>query len=316
MLDLDAGVDLEEIEAAAPVEQELHRARALEAGRAAEPERGARELLAHRGSHDRAGRLLQELLVAALDGAVPLAQVDRVAAAVGQDLHLDVPGAFHVLLEIDLRGPERRGRLALAGPHGRRQAVGVPHDPDSAPAAPQRRLQEHRIPEGLGDGPRVRLVAHGPVAAGQERHVRLARELARADLVPEEPDHLRARPDEADVARPADLGERRVLGEEAVAGMDRLGVGDLGGRDQPRDVQVALGAVLGPDADALVGEADGERARVGRRVGHDRPDPHLPARAEDPEGDLPAVGDQDLGEHPRVSSGRRRPGGGPRRPRR
>ena len=124
------------------------------------------------------------------------------------------------------------------------------------------------------------------------------------------------RADELDVAGAADLGEVRVLAEEAVAGVDRLGVGDLGGGDEARDVEVALGAVLGSDADALVGEADGERAGVGRRVRHDGQDPHLPARAKDPERDLPAVGDQDLGEHQRVSSGRRRPGGAPRRPRR
>ena len=35
------------------------------------------------------------------------------------------------------------------------------------------------------------------------------------------------------------LGEVGVLGEEAVAGVDRLGVGDLGGADDRRDVEVA-----------------------------------------------------------------------------
>src|SRR5262249_36052062 len=63
---------------------------ALVACRATEPEGGTRQLLAHPRRHDRTGGLLQELLVAALDRAVPLAQVDRVAATVAEDLDLDV----------------------------------------------------------------------------------------------------------------------------------------------------------------------------------------------------------------------------------
>ena len=316
MLDLDARVDLEEVEAVLPVEQELDGARALVARGPAETERGGGQLPAGRVRQPRARRLLQKLLVPALDGAVALTQVDDVAAAVGQHLHLDVARAIHVALQVDLGGSERRRRLTLAGPHGRGQAVDVPDDPDPAPTAPQRGLEQDRVAERVGDAPRLRLVAHGAVAPGQERHVRLPRELAGPDLVAEQPDHLRARADEADAARPADLGERRVLGEEAVPGVNRLGVRDLGGRDQLRDVEVALAAVRGADADALVGQPHGERSGIGGRMGHHRPDAHLPARAQDPEGDLPPVGDQDLREHRLVSSVRRRPGGGLRRPRR
>ena len=43
----------------------------------------------------------------------------------------------------------------------------------------------------------------------------------------------------------ADLGEVRVLGEEAVAGVDRVGAGLLGRADDVRDVQVALAPVAG-----------------------------------------------------------------------
>ena len=46
-------------------------------------------LVAHAGG----GRFLDHLLVAALEGAVALEQVDDVALAVGEDLHLDVARA-------------------------------------------------------------------------------------------------------------------------------------------------------------------------------------------------------------------------------
>ena len=51
--------------------------------------------------------------------------------------------------------------------------------------------------------------------------------------------------------------------QEAVAGMDRLDVGDLGGGDDARDVEVALGGRRPADADRLVGECRGT-ARRGR----------------------------------------------------
>ena len=316
MLDLDARVDLEEVEAVLPVEQELDGARALVARGPAETERRGGQLPAGGVRQPRARRLLQKLLVPALDGAVALTQVDDVAAAVGQHLHLDVARAIHVALQVDLGGSERRRRLTLAGPHGSGQAVGVPDDPDPAPTAPQRGLEQDRVAERVGDAPRLRLVAHGAVAPGEERHVRLPRELAGPDLVAEQPDHLRARPDEADAARPADLGERRVLGEEAVPGVNRLGVRDLGGRDQLRDVEVALALSSGPmqmlssasrtgsDPASAVEWATTDRMPISRHVRRIRSaiSPRLAIRIFD--------------EHGLVSSARRRPGGGLRRPRR
>ena len=59
-------------------------------------------------------------------------------------------------------------------------------------------------------------------------------------------------------------------------------------------LEVALAAGRRPDADVVVGEADVERFAVGLAVDGHRLDPQLPARADDPQGDLPAVGDQDL----------------------
>jgi len=48
-------------------------------------------------------RLLDQLLVTALDRAVALAEVDDVAVAVGEDLDLDVTGILEVALDIDGR---------------------------------------------------------------------------------------------------------------------------------------------------------------------------------------------------------------------
>ena len=55
--------------------------------------------LAELGRGVRRGCLLDDLLVAPLDGALALAQVHHCAVARAEDLHLDVPRVLHVLLQ-------------------------------------------------------------------------------------------------------------------------------------------------------------------------------------------------------------------------
>ena len=111
MLDLDPRVELEEEEVAA-VEDELRGAGALVADRARERDGGVAHPLAQLGVERGGGRLLEHLLVAALDRAVALAERDDVAVRVGEDLDLDVARALEVALAEDRVVAERRARLA------------------------------------------------------------------------------------------------------------------------------------------------------------------------------------------------------------
>ena len=103
--------------------------------------------------------------------------------------------------------------------------------------------------------------------------------------------------DEGDAVLGEDVGEARVLGEEAVAGMDRVGAGDLAGGEQGGDVEIGIARRRRADADALVGELDVHRLLVGGRIDGDRGDAELLGRAQHPERDFAAVGDQDFIEH-------------------
>ena len=85
MLDLDAGVHLDEVELAVLV-QELQRARAAVADRAHASTQRSPMSLRWRARDAGRGRFLDHLLVAPLHGAVALAQVDDVALAIGQHL--------------------------------------------------------------------------------------------------------------------------------------------------------------------------------------------------------------------------------------
>ena len=73
----------------------------------------------------------------------------------------------------------------------------------------------------------------------------------------------------------AGVGEGGVLGQEPVAGMDRLGSGLLRHLDDPLDVQVALGGRRRAEQVRLVGVADVRRVAVGLGVDADGGDPHL-----------------------------------------
>jgi hypothetical protein len=62
------------------------------------------------------------------------------------------------------------------------------------------------------------------------------------------------RADEDDARRGAGFGELGALGQEAVAGMDRLGARALGDLDDLVDDQIALARGRRPDRIGLVGE--------------------------------------------------------------
>src|SRR4029453_2579685 len=69
-------------------------------------------------------------------------------------------------------------------------------------------------------------------------------------------DLIAGRADERDVGGLAGVGELGVLGEKAVAGVDRVGSGDFRRGDQVGDAKIGLPAGWGADADIIVREAD------------------------------------------------------------
>ena len=199
----------------------------------------------------------------ALNRALALAEVHDVAVMVADDLELDVARVLEVFLDVDVAVAERGLGLSLRGPERVGQLAGIPHDAHASPAAAGDRLDDDRVSDVLGDLERLLLAVDGAVAARQHRHARLLHRLLGPGLVAEQLDHAGIGPDEADVAGLAHLGEIRALREEAVAGMNGIGAGDLGGADDRRHVQIAVGAARRADADVLVGEPDVQRVLVG-----------------------------------------------------
>ena len=103
MLDLEPRVHLHEVEGAFPVPQELHR---TGPGVACRGERGSdapAESAPVRRRESGRGGLLDQLLMAPLNRALALAEVDGRAPAVGEHLELDVAASLDELLDVERR---------------------------------------------------------------------------------------------------------------------------------------------------------------------------------------------------------------------
>ena len=214
------------------------------------------------------------------------------AVAVGQDLGLDVVRLRDVALQVDLRVAEVGRRLAGRTLQRLGQVLLPLDQAHPLAAAAERRLddQGEADPGGLVHGLGGR---HRTVRAGDHRRPGRHGRPAGLGLVAQPGHRLRGRSDERQAGLGHRSGEPGVLGQEPVARVDHRGPAAVGDLDDPGDVQVRLGRGGRSQQVGVVGDLDVERAAVGLRVHGHRGDVHLPARPQDPAGDLAPVGHQD-----------------------
>jgi hypothetical protein len=297
VLDLDPRVHLDEHVVAVLAEEELHRAGVDVADRLGEADRVGAHPLAGRRVEVGGGCDLDDLLVAPLQGAVPLEEVQDAPGAVGEDLDLDVPRVDDGLLEEEGRVAERRLGLALGRLERLPKPVRAVDATHTAAAAAGDRLDEEGVADPVGGlGERVQVGRRVDTAQGGQAGRPGGAD--RAGLVAGQVEGGRRRSDEGDAVSCALLGEQRVLGEEAVARVDRVGAALAGDAHDVLVVEVAAHRVaLLADLVRLVGlEA---MLGVAVLVGEDRDRlrAELGGGAERADGDLASVGDQDLVEH-------------------
>jgi hypothetical protein len=94
-------------------------------------------------------RLLHQLLVTALDRAVPLAEGDESAVSIAEELHLHVAGINDQ--PFDVQAPIAEGRLRLAAGGGQRgaQVRCLVHPPDATPSPTGYGLDQQREAERI-----------------------------------------------------------------------------------------------------------------------------------------------------------------------
>ncbi len=223
-------------------------------------------------------------------------------------------GRAEVFLDIDLVRAECGQGLLLGEPEGLRELVliGGHAHPLAAPA--RRGLDDHGEPDLERHlEPRVDIV-HRARRAGHGGDLQLVRELAGGGFVAHLPDLLRRGTDERDIRGRHRVGKLAVFREKSVSRMNRVGARDFRGRDEPWNVEVAVARGGAPDAHVVVREPDVQRFPVRLGVDGHRPESQFLARADHPQGDLPAVGNEDFCEHQGVRSVAIRPAAPPDEP--
>ena len=301
MLDLEPGVDLEEVERPVRGSEELGRGGVPQPGRGRDLDRHGVQVAPFRGGQAGCRRLLDQLLVTTLERAVALADGHDLAGHVAQQLDLDVARRDDLALEIDRAVPERRGGFARPAGQCRRQFRSARYPAHAPAAAAGGGLDQQREadPLGLRDD-RCDLVGpvHGRRLQGPGHRVDPDRPRGPTgmELVAQGVDRIRRRTDEDETGLLHGSGERCPLGQEAVARVDGLRAGRPGRLDDGVDAQVGLGRRRRADPDGDVGETD--VPGVGVRVAVDRHGLHaeLVAGPDDPDRDLTAVGDEDAAE--------------------
>src|SRR5436190_20343621 len=238
VLDLDPAVDLDEVEVSGRVDQELERADVLVTGRDGSAD-GALGKVEPGGVGERRRRcLLEDLRVAALHRAVALEQMDAMSIAVDRDLDLDMPVLVESALQVQRIDAERHLSFGPTDAQYRFELTRGAHHPHALDAAARRWLDQDRIADPLRLVQGVHLVAQHPFGAGDRRKAMIGQQLAGAGLAGEPFEDRRRRPDERQAVRGDDLGESLVLGQEAVARVDRVAARDKRRRDDRRRRQV------------------------------------------------------------------------------
>ena len=241
MLDLQAGVDLQERDQAVLADEVFHRARTVVARLLADPLGRFVDLGALRFGEERRRGLFDQLLEATLQRAVPGAGHDHVAELVGDHLRLDVARLVEITLDEALSAPERRDGL----PGGRLEQLGDlldgAGDLHAAAAAAEGSLDGHRNAVLAGERDDFVGVLDRVGGARDQRRLGARGDVAGRHLVAKVADGLRARPDPDQSGVDDGLGEVGVLREEPVTGMDRVRAGLRRGVEDLAEVQVGLG---------------------------------------------------------------------------
>ena len=123
---------------------------------------------------------------------------------------------------------------------GRFQGQVIGRDAHSLPAAPRRRLDQHRKANRVGRLQCLVIVTDQPRAARNDGHLGFFRHSPRGVLIAERFHGLWRRPNKVDVAAAADFVEVGVLRKKAIPRMNGFDIPHFGGADDLVDLQVAL----------------------------------------------------------------------------
>ena len=300
MLHLHPGIDLDEIKRPGiGVHEKFRGAGVAVTGGGRQPEGVAAEFVALPGIEIGRRGALHDLLVAALHRAVAFEEVDQVAVGIAKDLHLDVAGALHQFLQVNLVVAESRKRLSPRHRDFLPQARRIPDHPHAPSAAAPTGLEHQRIADGFGQfvcG--VGIVGQG-IGGRHHRNAGGLRQRSRAHLVADTSHHVGWRTDKDHPGLAAGLRELGVLGKKPVSWVHGVDPGLPGDAQDGLDIQVGAQCLPGfAHRVALIRLEPVQRETVFVRIDSDGTDAEFGRRAHHAYGDLAAVGNEQFPDLP------------------
>ena len=237
--------------------------------------------------------LLNELLEAALGGAIAGAEHAHIAVRIGQHLGLDVARVGEELLHVALGAAESLHGLAAGGVECALNFFHIVHDLQAASAAAISSLDGNGQAVLFGKGAGLLPVIDGIGGTRCQRRADLLGHAARSDLVTEQLDGLRGRanPDHAGLGNRA--GKVGVLGQEAVARVDGIGTGTHRDIEQRGHVHVGIGRGIARQRISFIRYLGMQGTCVCFGVNGDGLNAQVAGDAGDTHGNLAAVSNED-----------------------
>ena len=191
VFDLHPGVDFQHGIVAIGIHQEFNRGRAAVTSFPQQAGRGFGGLQPLHGIDRRSRRFFDQLLVAALAGAIPVKQVDGVAVGVTQTLHFHVPCLFEEFLDVHRTGAKGCQRFTGCRFNRTAKLRRFTHDPHATPPTTGRGFHDDRETNLLGHGHRFVHILNRVFRARENRRAHFAGQFLRADFVAQKPHGFR-----------------------------------------------------------------------------------------------------------------------------
>ena len=301
MFHLKPGVHFEEVKALArgvcAADDQLDRARAVIAHRAAECDALLAHRLAHFGRDEGRGRFLHHLLMAALDAAFALIKIENVAVLIAEDLDFDVARIEDELLDEHAVIAKRIEPLALGCLKTFAHVLLIVCQPHALAAAARAGFHHHRIADLGRNAHRVLGIIDLTDKAGDDIDARFQRELLALDLVTHRGNRVYRRADKRDAFRRQCLGKAGAFGEKAIARMNRIRACRLARSDNLVGQQIALRSGRGANMHRLIRHPHKRRARIGIGINRHCGNTHPARGLNHPASNFAAIGDEDFLEH-------------------
>ena len=264
MLHLKTRVHFEEVEALVFAGcNELHGSCAIIVHGFGERDSLLAHFLTRRFVEQRRWRLFQDFLVAALDRAFALKQIDAIAVLIAHDLDFDMARLENEFLDEDPVIPEGRGRFSLHRGIALFNVFIVIRDPNAFTAAACGGFDHDGIADLAADFYRLFGVIDQAHMSWNRRNARLCCELFRTDLVAHRFDRVCVRTDEDDLLFLKTLREFRVFRQKPEAWVNRFGTGLLHRVDDFIHDQIGFGGRRCTNVNGFICHFDGHRTCVG-----------------------------------------------------